>query len=109
MKSGGENGAFPARPRYPLCERHQARGLIEWQRPEQHGVDDAERRGVDADAKAERQDDDSQESRMFTERPCGVLKVVEESSHARLTECRRGTLPPTRRDRLSSFDLVVRH
>ena len=79
--------------RYRLCERHQAPGLIEWQRPEQHGVDDAERRRVDADAKAERQDDNGQESRMVTERPCGVPKVVEESSHARLTGCRRGTLP----------------
>jgi hypothetical protein len=94
-----ERGVF-GKARNPLCERHQAPGLIERQRPDQHGVDDAERRGVDADAKAERQDDNGQESGLATERPCGVPKVVEESSHARLTGCRRGTLPPTKRHRL---------
>ena len=88
----GERGVL-GKARDPLGERHQAPGLIEWQRPDQHGVDDAEGRRVDADAKAERQDDNGQESRMVTERPCGVPKVVEESSHARLTRCGRGALP----------------
>ena len=79
--------------REPLLQRHQPFGLVEGKRPDQDGIDDAEGRGVDADAEAERQDYHREEPGMASKRPGSVPQIVQEGRHARLTGCRRGALP----------------
>ncbi len=61
--------------REPLLQRHQPFGLVEGKRPDQDGIDDAEGRGVDADAEAERQDYYREEPGMASKRPGSVPQI----------------------------------
>ena len=53
------------------------------QRPQQHGVDDAEDRRVGADAEREREDGDGGKARAAKERACPVAEILPEGFEQR--------------------------
>ncbi len=53
-------------------------GIVERQPADQHGVDEGEHRGVDADAERQRQRRDEREPFVFDEQADGELKVLPE-------------------------------
>ena len=66
MKFAGDSakiGVVNSRLRRRVPEAHDAIGIRERQRPQHHGVDDGEDRGVDADAEAENDDAGEREAR----------------------------------------------
>ena len=58
-------------------------GLGKRQRPQQHGVDDREHRGIHADAKRQRQNRDGREAGILAQLAKCVAKILEESGHKR--------------------------
>ena len=67
----------PARKRRRLSEhRHETVGVRVRQRPQEHGVDDAEHGGVGADAKGERKDGDEREGRTPPPEPKRIANVL---------------------------------
>ena len=65
---------------------HEPIRLLERQRPQQHGVDDAEDGGVGADAEREHGDDRERERRGAEQDPEGVAEIGKERAHGGLDE-----------------------
>src|SRR5204862_3309262 len=66
-------------------DSYEAIGFVEGQRPQQHGVDDAEDGGVGADAEREDGDDGQRERRRPEQRSEAIAKVGEEGLHDRVS------------------------
>ena len=56
------------------AQSHQSIGLVIGQRPQEHGVDDAEERDVGADAEREAENGDEGEARRLEQLPGGVAE-----------------------------------
>ena len=61
-----------------LPDRHEAAGIAERQRAQQHGVDDREDGGVGADAERERQHDDRGETGALAHQAQRIAKILEQ-------------------------------
>jgi hypothetical protein len=68
-------------PAQRLIDRYKFRGALDGQRPDQNGIDDAERGGVGADAEGEREDGDEGEARVLAEPPEGQTEVEQQTVH----------------------------
>src|SRR5262249_29755652 len=73
--------------RHVFVDANDLAGVLVWQRPEQHGVHDAEDRRVRAEAEGERQDDDDGEAGRAAERAARVAQIETEivEPHVRLS------------------------
>ena len=74
-----------ARAIVAMTEDDEIVGVRIRQRPQQHGLDDGEHRGVGADAERQRQDGGDREQRLPAEQTNTVPQVVEHAHHAFLS------------------------
>jgi hypothetical protein len=63
------------------AEERQPLGILIRQRAQQDGVDDAENGCIDADAQAERENDDQREARLFQQTSRRIADVLPEHFH----------------------------
>jgi hypothetical protein len=69
------------RPRDALEDHEEPVGIVIGGRPQQHGVDEAEHRGVGPDAERERRDDHDREAGRFDEGTSGEPEIVRKRQH----------------------------
>ena len=84
-----ERQPFPIRPRRARLQEYQFVGLVVVERPQQHGVDDAEHRAVHADAEREREQDREGRHGCRRERAGCVADVLPDAGHE-VTSARKG-------------------
>ena len=81
-------GALDARARKRVVEKDEAVGFGIRQRPQQHGADDGEDRGVGADAERQRQDGGQREGAILAEQPEREAEILNQSFHVTLPRAR---------------------
>jgi hypothetical protein len=78
--------------RAPAPQSDELSGLLHWQQPQQHLIDQGENRGIGADTERQRKHRDDNENRGFLERTKCESNVLSKVSHVGQYSPDRGTL-----------------